>query len=171
MRACDHTEWNRDEHRNQHREDREFDRCRVSFEDQIFHGTVVAKRTTHVTVQESFPIISVAVIATMPDEVSPAIYVAWKREEERRTIESVLFAELRELFGSCLFTKNRDCRIAGDEFDEQRHERDDGPDNQQENECATEAAKDAMPELGFQSGEILAEKGNPRITRVSKTKT
>jgi len=53
----------------------------------------------------------------MPDEVSPAIYVAWKREEERRTIESVLFAELRELFGSCLFTKNRDCRIAGDEFD------------------------------------------------------
>ena len=57
----------------------------------------------------------------------------------------MFLAKLRELFRSGLFAENCDCWIARDQLDEQRHERDDGPDNQKENEYATKAAQDAMP--------------------------
>ena len=87
--------------------------------------------------QQRAPVVGVAVIDAVPDEMPLVVVVAWKREEEGRTIEPVLLAELRELFGSCLLAENRDGRIAGDEFDQERYERDDGPDNKQENEYAT----------------------------------
>jgi hypothetical protein len=52
----------------------------------------------------------------------------------------VLLAKLRELFRSRLFAENRDSRIAGHQFNQEPYERDDGPNNEQENEYATQAA-------------------------------
>jgi len=72
--------------------------------------------------QESFPIISVAVIGAVPHEVAFAAVVARKREEERRAIKSVLLTKLRKLFGCCLLTKNSHGRITGNKFDEYRNE-------------------------------------------------
>jgi len=48
--------------------------------------------------------------------VSLTIVVAWKRKEERRTIESMLLAKLRKLLRRRLFTKYSNSRIAGYEF-------------------------------------------------------
>ena len=62
----------------------------------------------------------------------------------------MLLAELRELFGSRLLTKNRDGRIARHKLDEKRYERDDGPNNEQENEYATQSAQDSIPMLRLQ---------------------
>jgi hypothetical protein len=53
----------------------------------------------------------------VPHEVTLTVIVSWKREEKRRTIESVLFAKLHKLFWSGLLTQNRNSGIAGDEFD------------------------------------------------------
>ena len=107
--------------------------------------------------QQRAPVIGVAIVGAVPGEMPLAIVVTWKREEKRRTIKPVLLAELRELFRSRLLAENRDSRVAGDEFDQQRNERDDGPNNEQENEYATQAAKDSMPMLGLQDRAILAE--------------
>jgi hypothetical protein len=49
--------------------------------------------------------------------VAAAVGALRKREEERRPIETVLFAKLGELFGRGLFAENGYCRIAWDEFD------------------------------------------------------
>jgi hypothetical protein len=46
----------------------------------------------------------------------------------------VLLAELRELFGSRLLAENRDGRVAWYQFDQERYERDDGPNNEEKNE-------------------------------------
>ena len=89
-----------------------------------------------------------------------AVVVTWKRKEKRRTIQPVLLAELGELFRSRLFAENGDRGVPGDEFDQQRNERDDGPNNEQENEYATQAAKDGIPKLGLQGAGILAEKSD-----------
>jgi hypothetical protein len=45
--------------------------------------------------------------------MSRAIFVAWKREDEGWTIESVLFAKLRKLFRRRLFTEHSDRWITG----------------------------------------------------------
>ena len=67
------------------------------------------------------------------------------------------FAKLRELFGSGLLAENRDRGIARYEFDKKRYERDDGPNNEEKNEYATQAAEDSIPMLGLQDRAILAE--------------
>ena len=84
--------------------------------------------------------------------MSLAVAVARKREEEWRTIETVLFAKLCKLFRSRLFTKNRDCRIAGNKFDQECDERDDGPNNQQQNQQSSEDAEDPVPKSGSHFG-------------------
>jgi hypothetical protein len=53
----------------------------------------------------------------VPDEVSLTIIVAWKREEEGRTIKAKLLAKLRKLFRRGLFAEYRDSRITRNEFD------------------------------------------------------
>jgi hypothetical protein len=50
--------------------------------------------------------------------MSLVVRIAWEREEEGRSIETVLFAELRKLFGRGLFAENGDSRIARHEFDQ-----------------------------------------------------
>ena len=85
----------------------------------------------------------------MPDEISFVVTVAWKGEEEWRTIETVLFAKLCKLFRSRLLAKDGDCRIAGDKLDQQCHERDDGPNNQQQNQQSSEDAEDPVPKRWF----------------------
>jgi hypothetical protein len=97
---------NRDRYRNEHREDRELDRCRVTFEDQTDDRTVIPKRQTHVAVQQRAPVVGVTIVRAVPDEMPFAVVVTWEREEEGRTIESVFLAELRELFGRSLLAKN-----------------------------------------------------------------
>jgi hypothetical protein len=97
-----------------------------------------------------------------------ALFVLWKREEEGWTIESVFFAKLLELFGSGLIAKDGDGRIAGDELDQERHEGDDGPNNEEENEHAAQAAEKSIPKLGSHWAGILAEnpcgKAEPCLT-------
>jgi hypothetical protein len=50
--------------------------------------------------------------------MSLVVRVAREREEEGRTVEAVLFTELRKLFGRGLFAKNSDSRIARHEFNQ-----------------------------------------------------
>lgn len=52
----------------------------------------------------------------MPDKVSLIVVIAWKREEEGWTIETVLLAKLCKLFRCRLFTEHGDSRITGNEF-------------------------------------------------------
>lgn len=66
----------------------------------------------------------------MPHEVSLIIVVAWKREEEGRTIKTVLLAKLCKLFRRCLFAEHSNSRITGNELDQECNERDDGPNNE-----------------------------------------
>src|SRR5262249_22134924 len=117
MCARDHAERNRDEYRNYHREDGELDGCGIAFEDQIDNWPVVAERQTHVAVQQQAPVIGVAIVGAVPDKVSLAIVVAWKREEERRPIKTMLLAKLCKLFRCRLFTENGNRRITRHEFD------------------------------------------------------
>ena len=53
----------------------------------------------------------------MPLKMALTGSVGGKRKEERRAIEAVRLAELLKLFRRCLFTQDRDCRVAGHEFD------------------------------------------------------
>ena len=102
--------------------------------------------------QQRAPVIGVAIIGAVPDEMSFAVVVAWKGEEERRTIETVLFAKLCKLFRSRLFAKHGDCRIAGHKLDQECDERDDGPNNQQQNQQSSQDAEDPVPKVGSHSG-------------------
>ena len=68
--------------------------------------------------QERAPVVGVTVFDAMPDEVALAVVVAWKREEEGRAIETVLFAKLRVLFGSCLFAEYRNGWVTRDKFNQ-----------------------------------------------------
>jgi hypothetical protein len=54
----------------------------------------------------------------MPGEMARTVLVAWKREKEGRTIESVFLAKLRKLFWSGLLAKNCDGGIAWHQLDE-----------------------------------------------------
>src|SRR5689334_11225413 len=108
MRTGDDAERYRDQNRDEHRADGECDRGWITFEDQARDGTIVAERKAHVAVKQRAPVVGVTIFEPVPGEVTPAVVVAWKREEERRTIESVLFAKLRVLFGSRLFAENCD---------------------------------------------------------------
>src|SRR5215470_8638291 len=117
MCAGDDAEWYRDQYRDQHRGDGQFNCCWIAFEDQILNRSIVAKRETHVALEQCAPIVNVTIIDTVPDEVSLIIRVAWEREEEGRTIEAVLFAKLCKLFRRRLFAEHGDSRITGDKFD------------------------------------------------------
>ena len=76
----------------------------------------------------------------MPDEVSLAVVVAWKREEEGWTIETVLLAKLCNLFRCRLFAQGRDRWITGHEFDQECDERDDGPNNEYQDQQSFQEA-------------------------------
>src|SRR5437762_2002124 len=59
-----------------------------------------------------------------------ALLVSGKSKKEGRPIEAVPGAELRKLFGRGLFTEDSNCRIAGNQLDQNRDQRDYCPDNQ-----------------------------------------
>jgi hypothetical protein len=65
----------------------------------------------------------------MPNEVSLVVIVAWKGKEEWRSIESMFLAKLCKLLGCGLFTKNRNCGVTGNEFDQDSDQRNYGPGN------------------------------------------
>ena len=97
--------------------DREFDRGWIAFENQFDDRTIVAKRQTHVATEQRTPVIGVAIVDAVPDEMSLIVVVAWKREEERRPIETVLLAKLCKLFRRRLLAEHGNSRITGNEFD------------------------------------------------------
>src|ERR1051326_1567078 len=117
MCAGDYAERDGNRNRDEHRGDGQGNGCRIALEYEFADGPIVAKRETHVAVQQRGPVIDVAIIRSVPDEVALTVVVLGKREEERRAIESVLFAKLLKLFRGRLFTKNGDSGIARDEFD------------------------------------------------------
>src|ERR1700745_2945555 len=102
MRAGNDAEWYRNQYRKNHCDNSEFDRRWIAFENEILDWPIVTKRQSHVASQQRAPVINVAIIDTVPDEVSLIIIVAWKGEEEGRTIETVLLAKLCKLFRRCL---------------------------------------------------------------------
>src|SRR5215213_128038 len=117
MRAGNDAEWYRYQYRDRHRDNGELDCSWIAFENEILDWPIVTKRQSHVAGQQRPPVINISIINTMPDKVSLIVVVAWKREEEGRTIETVLLAKLCKLFRRCLFAEHSDSRITGNELD------------------------------------------------------
>ena len=131
IRPRDDAKRNRDGHSDQQRRNRQFDGGRVTFEYEIDNRAIVSKGKSEIAVKNAAPIISITIVRAVPLEMSIAARVPRKREEEGRAIEPVLLPELRELLGRGLFAQNGDGRIARHEFHQQRHERDNGPNDEQ----------------------------------------
>jgi hypothetical protein len=57
----------------------------------------------------------------------------------------MLLSKLRKLFGSRLLAKHGDSGITGDEFNQDRDKRNYGPDNQEENQQASQTPENPIP--------------------------
>ena len=88
------------------------------------------------------PVISVAIVESVPPEVAMPVLVGRQSEEERWSIETVASTELCKLFRRCLIAKDSGRGIAGNKFNEKGDQRDNGPNDQDEKAQATEHSED-----------------------------
>ena len=90
------------------------------------------------------PVVGVTIIGAVPLKMPGAGAVAREGEEKWRPIQSVFLAKLFKLLRSCLLTEHRNCRITGNELNQNRDEGDDGPNNQQEDRDPSQGAENSV---------------------------